>query len=219
MDIGYEWHVGGNAAWLRLNALLVSQLHSGDPALATIRAVNYSPDGRKKQRIDRENGWAVQSSADSVDVHTHIEWYRDTEGKRQASLDRIDALVAAAIANKPAANGDTDMSTTSDNIIKAWSVGNQQGAGGEDVEPVKWRVADLAWQKGVTAALAGDQARDQAMLAAIQALSAGGTSVDTSAVIAAIQQAGATESAAVQALQAQVADLQTKLANAGHALG
>lgn len=45
------------------------------------------------------------------------------------------------------------MSVTSDNILLAWSQGNQKGAGGEDIEPVKWRVRDEAWQAAITKAV------------------------------------------------------------------
>lgn len=101
MDIGYQWPKGGNAAWLRFNNWLAANLRSGRNDLLAIRAINYSPNGSTKWRIDRENGWATQSSTDSVDVHTHIEWYRDTESSslRQASIDRLVTLVNDAITN------------------------------------------------------------------------------------------------------------------------
>lgn len=101
-DIGASWPRGGRQAWLRFNRLLVAQLQAGDPALAAIRAINYSPDGTSRRRIDRQYGFAnVQDSADSVDIHTHFEWYRDTAGQRQASLDRLVELIRAARDNTP----------------------------------------------------------------------------------------------------------------------
>lgn len=57
----------------------------------------------------------------------------------------------------------------------------------------------------IDAAAAGDAARDAVMLAALQALSSGGTSVDTGVVLAAIRDAAAAESAAVAALHEQLA--------------
>lgn len=71
---------------------------------------------------------------------------------------------------------------------------------------------------GLVAAAAADATRDAAMLAAIQAITAGGTSVDTQAVVSAINTVAAQESAAVTALQQQVAHLEQQLAAAGHAL-
>lgn len=97
VDIGYRWPKGGNKAWLAFNNALVSALHRNDPALACIRAVNYSPDGSAKKRTDRETGWSVVSSSDSVDIHTHIEFYRNTEGKRGACLARLLELISQAI--------------------------------------------------------------------------------------------------------------------------
>jgi hypothetical protein len=96
VDIGYQWPRGGNAAWLRFNNLLVTALPA-DPALAPIRAVNYSPDGSTKKRRDRQNGWAAESTSDTVDVHTHIEFFRDTEGRRGACLNRLGQLINVAI--------------------------------------------------------------------------------------------------------------------------
>lgn len=81
MDIGYQWPTGGNPAWLKFNNALVTALHANVAPLAAIRAVNYTPDGSTKLRTDRETGWSVVSSSDTVDIHTHIEWYRDTEGQ------------------------------------------------------------------------------------------------------------------------------------------
>lgn len=106
---------------------------------------------------------------------------------------------------------DDDVSQTTDHIIKAWSLGSQKGDGGEDVEPVKWRVRDEAWQAATTAQI-------NALTAAVTKLASSGTSIDTTAVLAAIEAAGKTESTAVQALQAKVADLTAKLAAAGQAL-
>src|SRR5881392_859792 len=103
MDIGAAWPHGGRAAWLRFNNALAAALRGGDPALVPIRAINYSPDGSTRWRIDRQYGWAVESSGDSVDIHTHIEWYRDTAGHRQACSDRIGALIQAAIGGQPPA--------------------------------------------------------------------------------------------------------------------
>lgn len=97
IDIGYDWPHGGNQAWLKFNNLLAADLRAGQPALAAVRAVNYSPDGTLRRRIDRENGFAVEVSSDSVDIHTHIECFRDTEGRRQDTLNRLVALIRAAI--------------------------------------------------------------------------------------------------------------------------
>jgi hypothetical protein len=103
VDIASGWPRGGRAAWLRFNRLLVVALQGGDPALVTLRATNYSPDGVARHRIDREHGFdQVDDTTDSVTIHTHLEFYRDTADNRQAALDRIIQLIRAAIANVPA---------------------------------------------------------------------------------------------------------------------
>jgi hypothetical protein len=78
---------------------------------------------------------------------------------------------------------------------------------------------------GLVTTLAASATREQATLTAIQALTAGGTSVDTAAVIAKIDAVAAAESATVAALQQQlaaaqasIASLTAKLASAGDAL-
>jgi hypothetical protein len=101
MDIGSDWSHGGRSAWLRFNNLLASQLKVNDANLAAIRAINYSPDGTAKRRIDRQNNWSLESSSDSVDGHTHIEWYRDTEGHRSNSLARLGQIIDAAVSDRP----------------------------------------------------------------------------------------------------------------------
>lgn len=78
---------------------------------------------------------------------------------------------------------------------------------------------------GLAAAATADAARDAAMLAAIQALAAGGTSVDTAAVIAAVnavgEAAGARDAelrAVIDALRTENADLLRRLRASGEAL-
>lgn len=112
-DLGNAWPKGGNAAWLRYNNLLAARLRAGDPSLSAIRAINYSPDGNARYRIDRENFWKQESSSDTVTVHTHHEFYRDTEGNRQVTLNALVALAQTAITNPSAPpatlTGDDDM--------------------------------------------------------------------------------------------------------------
>jgi hypothetical protein len=57
----------------------------------------------------------------------------------------------------------------------------------------------------LAAATAADATRDAALTAAIQALTAGGTSVDTAAVLARINTVAAEESSAIQQLQQALA--------------
>jgi hypothetical protein len=99
MDIGYQWPNGGNAAWLRFNNTLATALRNNDSALFAIRAINYTPDGSTLRRIDRQYGFSTQSTSDSVNIHTHIEWYRASENNRQACINRLLDLITHAINN------------------------------------------------------------------------------------------------------------------------
>jgi hypothetical protein len=116
MDWGDDWPRGGRAAWLRFNAMLLSELKAGH--LPALRGINFSLDGTTKHRYDSANAaQGIVSSTDTVLIHTHGEFWRDTLGTAglDATLARIEALVQAAIANKPApaiapaATGDDDM--------------------------------------------------------------------------------------------------------------
>jgi len=107
-DIGAGWRQG-RTTWLQWNNLLANTLRANDPALAAVRAINYSPNGTTRWRIDRETGWRTESSGDTVDIHTHIEFYRDTEGHRQQALDRIVALAQQAITGQAAPSSEVDV--------------------------------------------------------------------------------------------------------------
>jgi len=121
VDIGSAWRQG-HGVWLRFNVLLVAALHGGDPALAAVRAVNFTVDGATKHRTDREHGWAVEDSTDTVLTHTHVEFYRDTEGRRAQCLDRLLKLIDAAIAPPTAGGtvGQAEMLFNAD--AHAWAV-------------------------------------------------------------------------------------------------
>jgi hypothetical protein len=85
-------------------------------------------------------------------------------------------------------------------------------------DTASWQNEQLRNTRAILAGQAADEKRDAVLLATLQAITAGGTSVDTTAVLAAIRDAAAAESTTVAALSAQVADLQHKLAAAGGAL-
>lgn len=104
MDIGDDWPNGGRKAWLRYNRLLVELMMAGDPALAALRAVNFSPDGVACKRYDSLHPEAgIIPSTDTVYMHTHHEWWRDTINtvSRALSFIRIGQIIQAAINNTP----------------------------------------------------------------------------------------------------------------------
>lgn len=231
VDIGDDWPRGGRAAWLRFgNNVAWELIHTNE--MPSIRAINYSPDGSLRWRIDRQTAWRTESSNDTVDIHTHIEWYRDTEGQRQQCLDRIAALAQQAITGQLAPQED-DVSAHLESVMEAWRAGNKVAGDGSFVAPVDWRVRDEAWQASITASFAADATRDAAQLAAIQALaSAGG--VDSAPIVAAVTAVRdeareqfaalhdqlAAETSARQAAEARAAELERALADAlGKAAG
>jgi hypothetical protein len=81
----------------------------------------------------------------------------------------------------------------------------------------EWQNESLRNTRALLAGQAADEKRDAVMLATLQALTVGGTSVDTAAVLARINEVAAAESTTVAALAAQVAELQHKLAAAAAA--
>ncbi len=88
---------------------------------------------------------------------------------------------------------------------------------GEPMRLIQTTGGTLDATQRIEVALAASATRETATLAAINALAAGGTSVDTASVINAINAAAAAESQAVLVLQAQVTDLRAKLAAAAQA--
>lgn len=186
LDVGSEWRNGGRAAWLRYNHLLVADLRAGNPALAAIRAVNVTLDGHTKLRFDREHGFAQESSADTVDGHTHHELYRDTVGRRQPTFDRLTQLMVAAIAG--AAPAPTPTQDPEDDMT-GWNTPLGQGPVGEHYAK-EYPATALAWlwkgQDNAQAALATLLQQVTDLTTAIAAFAAGGSNADTGAIIAAI---------------------------------
>jgi hypothetical protein len=175
-DIGDDWPNGGRAAWLRFNALLLRQLQASDPALAAVRAINFSPDGRLCRRYDTFNrSQGVIASTDTVYMHTHGETWRDQAGKPalDRAFRRIEQMAAAAIANTPLPPEGDDMTEDQAQMLNdmAWRLdalysASQVIRGGRYVgEPVPANV--------VIATLAN-------------AVNSAGGSVDTAAVLAGI---------------------------------
>lgn len=102
-DIGDDWPKGGRAAWIRFNNLLVAQMIANDPELAALRAINFTPNGTARKRYDTNNRSAgIINSTDTVYMHTHLEWWRNTSGTalRARSLRQIEKIMQAAI-DKP----------------------------------------------------------------------------------------------------------------------
>ncbi|MEU7876004.1 hypothetical protein [Dactylosporangium sp. NPDC049140] len=131
-DVGSQWPHGGRAAWLRWNNLLYAEMRDHQDRLPALRAINVSLDGKTKKRFDqlrRDDG--LIASTDTVDTHTHLELWRDTEGNRKITLDRIVTLMRAAVTGTtPTAGTEDDMTPEQDERLKnidTWLRGFIQG--------------------------------------------------------------------------------------------
>lgn len=89
LDVSLAWPNGGRAAAIRWTNLLVADLLAAAPGTECLRAMNYSPDGTAKRRRDKRYGLVEQTSSDSVDIHTHFELFRDTEGQRAGAFSNL----------------------------------------------------------------------------------------------------------------------------------
>lgn len=110
-DIGGNWPRGGKAAWLRFNNVLVGLLRAGDRSLRAVREVNFTPNGTARKRWDAlhpEDG--IINSTDTAETHTHIGFWRDTDGTpaRAEAFARIEQIAEAAIENRLVAATDTE---------------------------------------------------------------------------------------------------------------
>lgn len=191
VDVGDNWPRGGRAAWLRFNNNVSWELiHTGE--MPSVRAMNFSTNGEDRKRYDRANaGDGVINSTDTVTVHTHIEFWRNTAGtlQRAADLQRLLAHIRAARDNTSisAQLGGVGMAEfTQPQIDNIWytlvnnpggAVHARLGALATDVAAVKAAVAELAGRPLVPI--------DVNALAA--AIVAGLPGVDQAQVLAALQ--------------------------------
>lgn len=92
MDITLSWVHGGRKAAIQWSNAMVNALKNGQ--LPGVRAINYLNFAGQKRRYDSFSGTEV-STSDTVDIHTHIEWWRDSEGRR--SFDKMLGLMQQAV--------------------------------------------------------------------------------------------------------------------------
>jgi len=100
-DIGDDWPIGGRDAWIRWNNLMVRQMQTFPDSMFGLRGMNFTPNGTAKQRIDLAHGPVIIPSTDTVTIHTHLEWWRNTSGTR--TFGTILALIQEAITGVPMA--------------------------------------------------------------------------------------------------------------------
>jgi hypothetical protein len=179
----------GDFGRLRVLSLwLVAQCEAGAPDTADIREIIYSPDGRNVARWDRQG---VRSSGDDSHLsHTHVSYFRDSEGRDKTALFRRHF------------EGDDDMAWTPDEAKQIQRIDERLGTiigdldrapSLGDVNNVKKRLIDLAAAKPTVAM----------------------TDADRQAIAS---QAAATVGAQITALNDKLDRVLARLAAAGHAL-
>lgn len=90
----------GTSWWRPLTLWLVDQCKAGTPGTEDIREIIYTPDGQTVRRWDR---LGVRSSGDDSHLwHTHLSFFRDSEGHRGTFLALLrsyfePALTSAAV--------------------------------------------------------------------------------------------------------------------------
>lgn len=222
LDIG-DFNRGG----LTLRALtlrFVDACQRGDPRTADVREVIYTPDGSTVRRWDR---LGIRSTGDSSHLyHTHISFFRDSEGRR-ADPDNVLGLLKALIEGDDVALNALEAAQVSNTEHYLQSlVGMTDTASGisDTVNTNLTRPNELgrilrridAATTSLLASAAAEQARDVATRGAIDALAtalrSGGGSVDSAAVIARIDEVAATESAAITQLHAELASARQEAA-------
>lgn len=195
------WGSADNRAKMRqITGRVYAAAKARDPRLSDLREFAGTLDGVNVVTFNCSDG-AARSPFDSSHLdHCHGSFWRSRAANDHSGV--LEVLL-----------GD-DMSVHSDAVIEAWRLGAPTATDGSQVEPVKWRQRDEQWQASVTAALAADKVRDDALAAAVKALAVG-SGMDPAALLAEVDRA---VTAAVAPLQQQLADAQARTVKLAQAL-
>ncbi len=227
LDVGNFVHVRPDGTVVTLRSLsldLVAACKAGDPRAADVREVIYTPDGVTVRRWDR---LGIRTTGDRSHLyHTHISFFRASEGRR-AQPGNILGLLQALI------EGDD---VTPEQAILLQSDAWRTHTIINDEEKVPANAPLIAGQPNLLrarlvgleskvdqliVAAAADATRDAAAKAAIDALATalanGGGSVDSAAIIARVDAIAAAESQTVATLRAEVTALRQRIGAAAQA--
>ena len=105
MDVTLAWRIGGRAKAIAWSNTLANHVKAGH--IPEIRGINWMNTAGNKRRYDALSG-VETSTSDTVDIHTHIEWWRNTEGRRNFTLLLTDS-VAPPLVPQYKTLGDPDM--------------------------------------------------------------------------------------------------------------
>lgn len=210
---------GGFPRRLEFNIWMLGRLQANDPRARDIREMIYTPDGTVVRRFDRTGKQA--NSGDSTHLsHTHFSFFRDSQGRR-AGDDNFLGLLKEFFEGTEGTDyvgiNDTDAAYLTwrveaiTHMFDTVRSGPEKGSAVDIVRTVKS-------QSTLLAAVAADVAGIKAAVAALAAVIAtGGGDVDVAAILARIDDAQATESAAVAALHAELVEVRQQLARAAQA--
>jgi hypothetical protein len=231
-DIGQWGGVIGRRrlSWLAFNAELVAACQRGDSRTRDIREVIYTPDGVTVRRWD---ALGVRSTGDSSHLyHTHLSFFRDSEGRRAAPdniLGLLADLIDGEVPNVALDGIDRAQVSNSEHYLQALISLADQATGLSNTSVTTLTAPNLlaAALKRVDAgvaqlltAAAAEAARDAGLRSVIDALAAAvnaaGGSVDTAAILAGVADAVHT---AVAPLEDTIAELRHRLAAAERAAG
>jgi hypothetical protein len=100
----------GTSWWRPLTLWLVDQAAAGTPGTEDIREIIYTPDGQTVRRWDR---LGIRSTGDSSHLyHTHISFFRDSEGRRGSFLNLIRRYFEGAGVGRPVEQEDDEEMST-----------------------------------------------------------------------------------------------------------
>jgi hypothetical protein len=94
----------GASWWRPLTLWLVDQAGAGAPGTEDIREIIYTPDGRSVHRWDR---LGRRGTGDSSHLyHTHVSFFRDSEGRRSSFLDLLRSYFEGITIQAPRSDDD-----------------------------------------------------------------------------------------------------------------
>lgn len=133
-------------------------------------------------------GWPLQAtdSPDGAGLGWHGMGGAAWGGHPDCPGEPIKAQRSAILARAAEILGGSDMTAAASDVVERWSWGfPTRSDGSTPIAPVMWRINDEKWQADVTARLKAAEARDAAMVKAIEAITSNG-GPDAAPIIAAI---------------------------------
>lgn len=196
-----DYTPGSTSRMITLTKRVYDAARARDPRLANVQEFAGTLNGTVVTRIRCSDG-TILNPFDS----THL-WHFHASFFRSRALNSHTGFAAVLAGSSGMALDEYNINLAAIGINSEMFDFDNWGN-----DPAKSPMSQVRRAKRIEAMLSASAARETATLAAIQALAEGGTSVDTGAVIARINAVAESESAAVQALQADLDAVQVQLA-------